>query len=590
MDPRRQQLWRLLRQWEAAEKLSANALKQVLDSMTRLDYLSDEHVGLLGTAGLNTEALSLSRTKLLRTHDAAFQDLTKMQAEMSSLADSMKELVEAEACDVIKVVGGHKDLTRDVLLLRSEIALRESLLQCLPELRDAGEEERQRLWLVWTERPFSCEATRRLELILAGSHVARKRKEATQLLKLAGWTFALHLLNRLEHSVVVPDLVAWSAAQNRLAKQLAWRQAVALLGEVQQRRLQVDAVLTAVTINACRDRWQQACAILANATRRNLSSQVACSSSILACGMATEWRQALAVLSEAKRCLNVTTYSCAVSAMEKAAQWQKALQLLRQAEGQQVMPDLVLYSSVISATEAAGECISMHFFRLSKVQSFPHLAVLSWALAFQWVCSSRSHWSSECKSPILKSGSTCLPRSCGWKPNLPQQPPCSAFAMLAMLMAWALLLPAVLGEVCDTEDFDVAVKREDPSHQPERLELLQRSAGRSDWVAGHHGPGHTTVVHHNPPGIRGGFGHGTTVVHHSSGYHPVYHPVYHPPVYHPYHPVYPAPYHPYGYYHHGTTVAHHHGGPVHHGTTVVHHSSGPVHHGTTVVHHSGGYR
>eukprot|EP00913_Durusdinium_trenchii_P017915 g16834.t1 len=232
---------------------------------------------------------------------------------------------------------------------------------------------------------------------------------ATQLLKLAGWTFALHLLNRLEHSVVVPDLVAWSAAQNRLAKQLAWRQAVALLGEVQQRRLQVDAVLTAVTINACRDRWQQACAILANATRRNLSSQ--------------------------------------------------------------------------------------------------------------------------CKSPILKSGSTCLPRSCGWKPNLPQQPPCSAFAMLAMLMAWALLLPAVLGEVCDTEDFDVAVKREDPSHQPERLELLQRSAGRSDWVAGHHGPGHTTVVHHNPPGIRGGFGHGTTVVHHSSGYHPVYHPVYHPPVF-----------------------------------------------------------
>lgn len=145
-------------------------------------------------------------------------------------------------------------------------------------------------------------------------------------------------------------------------------------------------------------------------------------------------------------------------------------------------------------------------------------------------------------------------------------------------------------QVCDTEDFDVAVKREDPSHQPERLELLQRSAGRSDWVAGHHGPGHTTVVHHNPPGIRGGFGHGTTVVHHSSGYHPVYHPVYHPPVYHPYHPVYPAPYHPYGYYHHGTTVAHHHGGPVHHGTTVVHHSSGPVHHGTTVVHHSGGYR
>eukprot|EP00913_Durusdinium_trenchii_P017916 g16835.t1 len=109
MDPRRQQLWRLLRQWEAAEKLSANALKQVLDSMTRLDYLSDEHVGLLGTAGLNTEALSLSRTKLLRTHDAAFQDLTKMQAEMSSLADSMKELVEAEACDVIKVVGGHKE-------------------------------------------------------------------------------------------------------------------------------------------------------------------------------------------------------------------------------------------------------------------------------------------------------------------------------------------------------------------------------------------------------------------------------------------------------------------------------------------------
>lgn len=38
-----------------------------------------------------------------------------------------------------------------------------------------------------------------------------------------------------------------------------WRRLAAPkpLQQVQQRRLQVDAVLTAVTINACRDRWQQ---------------------------------------------------------------------------------------------------------------------------------------------------------------------------------------------------------------------------------------------------------------------------------------------------------------------------------------------
>ncbi|CAK9009768.1 unnamed protein product [Durusdinium trenchii] len=281
----------------------------------------------------------------------------------------------------------------------------------------------------------AAKATRRLELILAGSHVARKRKEATQLLKLAGWTFALHLLNRLEHSVVVPDLVAWSAAQNRLAKQLAWRQAVALLGEVQQRRLQVDAVLTAVTINACRDRWQQACAILANATRRNLSSQVACSSSILACGMATEWRQALAVLSEAKRCLNVTTYSCAVSAMEKAAQWQKALQLLRQAEGQQVMPDLVLYSSVISATEAAGG---------------------RWQHALQLLEDAR-HWRIQANLVMLSAAISALEKGSEWQRALrllatvgrPDLVACNAaISACKQGSAWELALR--LGERCET--------------------------------------------------------------------------------------------------------------------------------------------
>ena len=160
--------------------------------------------------------------------------------------------------------------------------------------------------------------------------------------------------------------------------------------------------------------------------------------------------------------------------------------------------------------------------------------------------------------------------------------------------SWVLLLlrdsPGL--EVCDS-DLEVAMKS-DSADPAESLELLQSRASES-WVAGHHGyhggtvvhhnppgmrggPGHgTTVVHHNPPGIRGGVGHGTTVVHHHGpGYYP-------PPVYNPY----PAPYHPYGYYHHGTTVVHHKHGPVHHGTTVVHHHGGPVHHGTTVVHHHG---
>ncbi|CAL1139617.1 unnamed protein product [Cladocopium goreaui] len=183
-------------------------------------------------------------------------------------------------------------------------------------------------------------AAKQLEWILSSrlsSDVLRK--SATKLLRNGRqpWVFALHLLRRLDESAVRPDLISFGAAQDTLAHSKhssAWQHALAVLVEVQLRRLSVDAALMAVAIHACRQRWRQAFALLADATRRSLFSDVARSSSILACGVALQWRRALAILTDSSTSAHripcsAATYSSAMCAMESATQWQHALEILR---------------------------------------------------------------------------------------------------------------------------------------------------------------------------------------------------------------------------------------------------------------------
>eukprot|EP00434_Breviolum_minutum_P011071 symbB.v1.2.009768.t1/scaffold629.1/size183697/5 len=209
--------------------------------------------------------------------------------------------------------------------------------------------------LVGPSHPTLPDVARQLEWILTKRlpQASRVLKPATQLLNGQSWPFALHFLRRLDDNAVPPDLISFGAALDTLARPAAWRQAVALLHEVPARRLVADAALLASAIHACRRHWRQACALLMETLRQRLLSDAARSSNIVACGVAQQWQRALAILFLESNS-SVVTYSSAISAMECAAQWRRALELLRISIDAEVSPDVVLLSSAISATEAAG--------------------------------------------------------------------------------------------------------------------------------------------------------------------------------------------------------------------------------------------
>ncbi|CAE7460020.1 unnamed protein product [Symbiodinium natans] len=157
----------LLRQWEAADKVATHKLQELIDSMTRQDYLSSEHVGLLGVAALNFQALLSARAALDQRSCQAQASLRLLQAELKNIADAVNALSEELQKEVqhpafVKEAGvmtlsnaGHL-AHKAAQMLRSEVDLRRSLLASVPALRRTdADEERRRLLLVWMERPYS---------------------------------------------------------------------------------------------------------------------------------------------------------------------------------------------------------------------------------------------------------------------------------------------------------------------------------------------------------------------------------------------------------------------------------------------------
>ncbi|CAE8603822.1 unnamed protein product [Polarella glacialis] len=194
-------LLRLVRQWEATDTVATNELEKIMDSLTRLDYISPPHVGLLGIASLNAQAATAAHSSLKRRGQESSDRLVKFQAEMESIVTSLDELAEEvsgntsadvlpqpgpvrlSACDLPAALGA---VRAGADALRKENALRRSLLAALEELRSqkgAGgtsqaEDERRRLLLVWSERPYTCaEEGSQLSLLKRRSQDSLERLE-----------------------------------------------------------------------------------------------------------------------------------------------------------------------------------------------------------------------------------------------------------------------------------------------------------------------------------------------------------------------------------------------------------------------------
>eukprot|EP00930_Biecheleria_cincta_P021839 TRINITY_DN16060_c0_g1_i2.p1 TRINITY_DN16060_c0_g1~~TRINITY_DN16060_c0_g1_i2.p1 ORF type:complete len:223 (-),score=58.20 TRINITY_DN16060_c0_g1_i2:107-733(-) len=151
-------LLRLLRQWEAADKIAEHELKQILDGLTRLDYVSPAHAGLLGKTAMHAEVLALARATLQRRTAESAGRLAEMQAEMAGFVAFLDALLKALPGSL---AGARGAVRAAADMLREEVGLRASLLEALSQL-SAGEatsaeveKERRRLLLIWQERPYS---------------------------------------------------------------------------------------------------------------------------------------------------------------------------------------------------------------------------------------------------------------------------------------------------------------------------------------------------------------------------------------------------------------------------------------------------
>ncbi|CAJ1351296.1 unnamed protein product, partial [Effrenium voratum] len=101
---------------------------------------------------------------------------------------------------------------------------------------------------------------------------------------------------------------------------------------------------------------------------------ITCSAAVSACEKASEWQRALQVLRANLDVANVVTYSAAISACEKAAEWRTALALLEEAE-RGSFTNVVTYSAAVSACEKAqwSVAVRVSFARASMLAVAFHM-------------------------------------------------------------------------------------------------------------------------------------------------------------------------------------------------------------------------
>ncbi|CAK0860157.1 unnamed protein product [Prorocentrum cordatum] len=157
-----------LRRWEAADGVAEHELRGALDALARAEYLAPAGLGLLGVAGaLHGEAVAAARGALWLRAARACERLRELVGEMQEVVGDLEALRRGlgegpappspPRASALACAPAARAALRDAgRALRSELALRRSLLDALAELeRSSSEDERQRLFIAWTERAYA---------------------------------------------------------------------------------------------------------------------------------------------------------------------------------------------------------------------------------------------------------------------------------------------------------------------------------------------------------------------------------------------------------------------------------------------------
>lgn len=178
-----------LRRWEAADGVAEHELRGALDALARAECLAPASLGLLGVAGaLHGEALASARGALWLRAARACERLRELLGEMQEVVGELEALRRGlgegpepprppRAASALASAPAARAALGDAgRALRSELALRRSLLGALAELeRSSSEDERQRLFIAWTERAYAS--------LEDGSHLLALRRGASAALE-----------------------------------------------------------------------------------------------------------------------------------------------------------------------------------------------------------------------------------------------------------------------------------------------------------------------------------------------------------------------------------------------------------------------
>eukprot|EP00913_Durusdinium_trenchii_P006724 g6320.t1 len=196
----------------------------------------------------------------------------------------------------------------------------------------------------------------------------------------SGWSNALGLLVQMSGSTLTPDLVACSAALATVAKAAtpAWQTSASQLtparkvyGDLDRYRLEKTVITYSALISACErsadtlQSWGQAISLLWQAAQSRIQMDaIIYGAAISACEKAANWSWALLFLEELCNDLewrpsgaeepNMIHYNATMSACEKSSYWEVALLLMQEAVARHLQRDVISFAACVSACEKAA--------------------------------------------------------------------------------------------------------------------------------------------------------------------------------------------------------------------------------------------
>ena len=171
------------------------------------------------------------------------------------------------------------------------------------------------------------------------------------------WTWALELLEKMSEKVLWPDAIAFSAGISACGKADQWEEVLGSIEIVFGLGARQKSLILVKLVNCFQKSLPCAKALnlFAEMQSRDIRSDaISLSTMISACEKVAEWEAAIDLLTS-HRGANAVSYAACISACEKASQWVVACALLRDLLGTKVELDVFPFGAAIAACSRSGE-------------------------------------------------------------------------------------------------------------------------------------------------------------------------------------------------------------------------------------------